>query len=269
MSRIELNLLEETGHKRLHFELGIVSIGSDSDLCEIVIDSPSVADIHAELRFEAGAVYLRCLSQLQPTFLNGIQLKDARALQPGDQISFASPWPALEVSEVPHEVQSQEHELEDQTFDCMPVVASARSLSDSAFFEQALRELEPRLPQNDGTEAPVASDGLDLHEQDTLLPVCGPPANAPLPELQEDDTFLPGAGAPGTFAIPRKSVETSQTLKIMRSHSVVRGYRPGSGGTEGPLRPHRTELGRGLLLAAGVLLFLSSAVFAMTRLVGP
>ena len=74
---------------RYDIHLGKTTIGR-AVLCDIRVNHPTVSRAHAELIWEDGRLTLFHLSPVNPTFVNGIPVTEARELRDGDLLEIAN-----------------------------------------------------------------------------------------------------------------------------------------------------------------------------------
>ena len=73
------------GERVLELKLGVNRIGR-SDLADFQIEHPTISNLHCEVKIEDGELILRDCDSTNGTFVNGIQIKEAR-LQAGQSFS--------------------------------------------------------------------------------------------------------------------------------------------------------------------------------------
>jgi len=83
---VEPKRWSDRGHYLLR--RGRTTIGRGSD-CDIRIGHPTVSRVHAELSWTGGALLLKHLSPVNPTFVNGAPVAEPRYLRTGDIIEIA------------------------------------------------------------------------------------------------------------------------------------------------------------------------------------
>ncbi|HEY4002193.1 MAG TPA: FHA domain-containing protein, partial [Candidatus Xenobia bacterium] len=76
------------GGGRLILNKSDVTLGRDK-ACDMVFNDATVSRRHAQITLANGRVWLRPLSTTNPTFVNGVQVQQSRALDHGDEIQLS------------------------------------------------------------------------------------------------------------------------------------------------------------------------------------
>ena len=165
------------------------SIGRDED-CDIVLDVTSVSRAHAALVWEGEQLVLIHESAVNPTHVNGMQVRDRRRLFHGDEIRISERVAFEVVLEAP---------------DQRAPAPKPRRAERAPQEEEATRfTTPPGQPPEAGPSSPSSPPPLDEREEPTQISMAVPPA---------DDAARPADDAAATIVEPMEEAAAPTVME--------------------------------------------------------
>lgn len=190
-------------------------IGRDPDTCDFYIDDSTVSRKHARLNATPDGIYIKNLSQVNPTLVNEDQADDARLLREGDRIQVGSTvflYSEEDISETgkpplkPKKKNKKEEEEESKAdYDDIfgDIDAPIEELEED--LEEDANEDEPPIDE----EAPEDSENPVIEAEELRIP----PAPSK-PEMTAYDTIFEDAGSEEELPF-NLGIESPLLLKVI------------------------------------------------------
>ena len=155
-------------------------IGRDPDLCDFVVEDSTVSRKHARLNKTPDGIYIKNLSQVNPTLVNDEDAEDARLLKEGDRIQVGNTVFVFSEQEIP------------ETDEQLPAPKKSKKEEETqGGYDDIFGDLDAPMeePEEEETEEPVEPEKTVIEPEGLRIP----PA-PPKPEMTAYDTIFEDAG---------------------------------------------------------------------------